>query len=341
MFDAKDSRILIVDDEPEDVEQLKDILKRAGYSDARGTVDSRQSLALFESHQPDLLVLGLHMEHIDGFGIMRSIAPRIADDDFLPILILTSDATQEAERRALQAGASDYITKPLDEQEVLLRIGNLLHTRWLHKQLQSQNEVLEERVRERTKDLSDAQEEILHRLALAGEYRDDDTGEHVKRVSATAAAVAKQLGKPAEEVELIRLAAILHDVGKIGIADAVLLKPGKLTDEEFETMKGHTTMGGSILTGSNSRLLQLAEEVAMFHHERWDGTGYSKLQGESVPLVAQIVSIADVFDALTNERPYKKAWTKQDALAEIKNLSGKNFDPRVVEAFFQVVAPAS
>jgi putative two-component system response regulator len=176
--------------------------------------------------------------------------------------------------------------------------------------------------------------ETLQRLALAAEYRDDDTGSHTRRVGVTAGRIAGSLGLSPEQVDLILRAAPLHDVGKIGIADAILLKPGKLTDEEFAIMKQHTTIGGKILSGSSSPWLQLAEEIALTHHERWDGQGYPcGLKGEAISLVGRIVAIADVFDALTHERPYKKAWPIAEAMAEIEHQSGKQFDPCVVAAF--------
>jgi putative two-component system response regulator len=197
--------------------------------------------------------------------------------------------------------------------------------------------MLEQKVRERTADLEATQLEILERLALAAEYRDDDTGQHTRRVGHMSAQIARVLGLPDSEVTLIQRAAPLHDVGKIAIADAILLKPGKLTPVEFEQMKTHTTRGAQMLGGGRFPLLQRAEEIALTHHERWDGTGHIGLRGETIPLSGRIVTVADVFDALTNERPYKKAWSRVDAIAEIVAQSGRQFDPAVVEAFLQVV----
>ncbi len=193
-------------------------------------------------------------------------------------------------------------------------------------------------MRERTAALEETQIEILERLALAAEYRDDETGEHIKRVGRTAAEIAKVLGWSEEEVELIRRAAPLHDVGKIAISDTILLKPGKLTPEEFERMKLHTTLGAKMLSGGRFPLLQLAEQIALTHHERWDGSGYIGLQGEAIPIAGRIVAVADVFDALTSVRPYKNAWSTSDAIDEIRRQNGKQFDPRVVEAFLKVIS---
>jgi putative two-component system response regulator len=231
----------------------------------------------------------------------------------------------------------DFLTKPFDAVEVVLRIKNLLRTRSLHRQLQGQNELLDQKIRKRTAELEDTQVEILERLALAAEYRDDDTGEHTKRVGETAARIAEALGWSKADVELMRRAAPLHDVGKIGISDSILLKPGKLTPEEFELMKTHTTLGAKMLSGGQFPLLKLAEQIALTHHERWDGTGYIGLSQEAIPLAGRIVTVADVFDALTSERPYKKAWSWNEAIEEIQSQSGRQFDPHVIETFLNVV----
>lgn len=202
---------------------------------------------------------------------------------------------------------------------------------------QQAREQAEAMVRERTRELEEAQQEIVARLAIAGEYRDDGTGEHTRRVGRNAAAIARALDWPEDEAELLYSAARLHDVGKIGIRDSVLLKPGKLSDEEFELMRGHAMIGGRILSGGHSRLLRMAEEIAFAHHERWDGKGYPNgLSGEEIPMSARIVAVSDVLDALTHERPYKDAWPVSNALAEIQSHSGTQFDPRVVAACLEV-----
>src|SRR5919109_5131605 len=309
------SRILIIDDQPSNVALLEGILEEEDFTSRRSICDPREALPAYIEYLPDLILLDLQMPYLDGFEVMKQLQACIRPDDFLPILVLTADITPETKRRALSEGALDFLTKPLDATEVILRVRNLLQTRSLHLQLQGQNELLEQKVRERTAELEATQVEILERLALAAEYRDDDTGEHTKRVGETAAQIAQTLGWPSEEVELIRRAAPLHDVGKIAISDSILLKPGKLTPEEFERMKTHTGLGAKMLSGGRFALLQLAEQIALTHHERWDGTGYMGLCGEAIPLAGRIVSVADVFDALVSERPYKKAWTQEEALA--------------------------
>jgi putative two-component system response regulator len=251
--------------------------------------------------------------------------------------VLTANPMPLMKQQALIYGAKDFLTKPFDLTEALLRIKNLLETRFLHLELQEQNQDLEIKVRERTDDLEVAQIEILQRLSLAAEFRDDDTGQHTQRVGRLSALVAQALGLPDEEVELILLAAPLHDVGKIGIADGILLKAGGLTADEVRMMTTHTTIGGRILSGSRSPLLQLAEQIALTHHECWDGSGYPLgRRGEDIPLAGRIVSVADVFDALTHQRPYKKAWSAEDAAAEINRLGCSKFGPRVEEAFLKL-----
>ena len=333
----KDARILIVDDEEANVSLLERLLKRAGYTNLKGITDSRHAASLCIQFVPDLILLDLNMPHRDGFAVMEEVKSLTPDGIYLPILILTADTTSEAKQRALSMGAKDFLSKPLDLSEVLLRVKNLLETRFLYLQLRDQNHILEERVSERTQDLEEARVEILERLAHAAEFRDDVTGEHTKRVGQISALLARALGLPEAQVELIRRAAPLHDVGKIGIPDHILLKPERLTAEEFEQMKTHTTIGARILSGSRVPLLQLAEEIALTHHECWDGTGYPQaLEGEATPLAGRIVGIADVFDALTYERPYKEAWPEEKALTELERQKGRQFEPQVVETFLAV-----
>ena len=326
-----------MDDQPSNVLLLEGILHEEDYSAYRSITDSRQVLSVFLEYQPDLVLLDLQMPFLDGFEVMKQLQTHIPLEAFLPILVLTADITPEAKRQALAGGAMDFLTKPFDATEVILRIRNLLQTRALHLQLQNQNQILDQKVRERTAELEATQNEILERLALAAEYRDDDTGEHTQRVGQMAAQIAQALGLPEAEVELIGRAALLHDVGKIAIPDAILLKPGKLTPEEFTHMQTHTALGAKMLSGGQFALMQLAEEIAFTHHERWDGTGYLGLHGEAIPVAGRIVAVADVFDALTNERPYKKAWPHNEAIEEIQRQSGRQFDPRVVQAFLEII----
>lgn len=334
-----EARILIVDDEEPNLRLLDLVLRQAGYQHIRCLADPRETFAVYDSFQPDLLLLDLSMPYLSGFQVLERLRQSIPRGDYFPVLVLTADTTFEAKQHALTAGANDFLNKPFNTVEVLLRIRNLLETRSLHQQLQKQNEILEIRVRERTHDLEEARTEILERLSAAAEFRDDDTGEHTQRVGEATGLLAEAMSLPAAEVELLRRAAPLHDLGKVGIPDYLLLKPSRLTPAEFEVMKQHTTIGGEILAGSRSALLQLAEQIARTHHERWDGNGYpAGLREETIPLPGRIVAVADAFDALTHERPYKKAWPVDEAVAEIHRLSGAHFDPRVVEAFGRLIA---
>lgn len=328
------ARILIVDDEPANVRVLERLLQHVGYANLRTTRDARDVLPLHAAFQPDLLLLDLMMPYLNGFQVMESLVPRIGAANYLPILVLTADINRETKRRALAAGARDFLAKPFDTTEVVLRIRNLLETRFLHLELQNQNQALEDRVIARTRDLEASQFEILERLARAAEYRDDQTGQHTQRVGRTTALLTRALGLPPDFADRVERAARLHDAGKIGIADAILLKPGRLSPEEFETMKSHTTIGARLLAGGHSELVRMAERIALTHHERWDGSGYPQgLSGEAIPIEGRILAVADVFDALTHKRPYKQAWPLADTVAEIVRESGRHFDPRLVAAF--------
>ena len=331
------ARILIIDDQPANTLLLEGILEEDDHQAFRSINDSRTALPEFLEYRPDLILLDLQMPYLDGFAVMKQLRPLIPPDTFFPILVLTADINPETKLQALAEGATDFLTKPFDATEAILRIRNLLQTRTLHLQLQNQNQILDKKVHERTIELEEAQIEILERLALAAEYRDDDTGQHTKRVGEMSAQIAKVLSLPQTVIELIRRAAPLHDVGKIAIPDAILLKPSKLTPEEFARMKTHTTLGAKMLSGGRFPLLQMAEEIALTHHEHWNGKGYLGLQGESIPIAGRVVAIADVFDALTNERIYKKAWPHNEAIEEIQHQSKQQFDPRVVDAFLEVV----
>ena len=333
----RNARILIVDDESNNVQILRRILEREGFGRIESTTDSREAASLYVQHRPDLILLDLRMPHLDGLDVMAQLN-EIAEASYLPILILSGDLTPEARRDALSRGAKDFVGKPFQQDELLLRIQTLLETRLLYLQIQSQNQLLEAKVRDRTRALEEAQAEIVARLAVAAEFRDDHTGHHTQRVGQMSALLATRLGLPDSQVGLIRRAAELHDVGKIGVPDTILLKIGRLTFEEFEIVKTHTTIGARILSGGKFSLLRLAEEIAFTHHERWDGTGYAGIRGADIALAGRIVAVADVFDALTQQRSYKPAWPVSDAIAEIDRQRGCQFDPAIVDAFLQVIA---
>ena len=333
----RQARILIVDDEEGNVDLLKRVLALRGYEHVRATTDPREVRDLFSEFPPDLILLDLFMPHLDGFGVLAQLKLVVPPASYLPVLVLSADITPDAKRRALSEGAKDFLSKPFDVDEVLLRIRNLLETRLLHQRLQDQNESLEARVRTRTVELELAQEETLHRLALAAEYRDDATGLHIKRVGRTAGLLAGELGLSKEEAQVVQQAAGLHDVGKIGLPDAILFAPRTLTPDEFSVVKTHAEIGALILSGSDSPLLRVAEKVARTHHERWDGTGYAGLRGSAIPLEGRITAVADAFDAMSNDRPYRAALSFERAIEEIRGGRGKQFAPDVVDAFLVVL----
>ena len=328
-----EARILVVDDNDSNVRLLERLLEGWGYLNVVSTTDSGEVLELYAQMDPDLLILDLEMPSPDGYELLEQLHPS-SKGLFRPVLVLTADIGRDAKERALALGASDFLTKPFDPIEVRLRLANLLETRRLSLNLQSNNDLLEERVQARTRDVDEARLETLERLALAAEFRDDNTHEHAQRVGRTCALMAHALGWPERDVELVRRAAPLHDIGKIGIPDAILLKPARLEPEEMAVMQTHTTIGRGILAGSQSRVLRMSESIALSHHERWDGVGYPHgLSGENIPVAARLVAIADVFDALTHERPYKHAWKISDAVAEVERMAGSQFDPALVEVF--------
>lgn len=328
--------LLIVDDEQVNVSLLERIVRRAGYSDVRSTTDPNVVIKICRERLPDVILLDLHMPGLDGVAVMKQLAAE--KFPLAPmVLILTGDVSTQAKTNALANGARDFLGKPFDIAEVLLRIRNLLELRAMHVQLMDTNQQLELKVRHRTADLEEARFDIINRLAKASEFRDDATGQHIHRVGAAAQNVARALGLPADDVEMIRHAAPLHDVGKIAIPDHVLLKPDALTHDERTVMQRHTTIGAQLLSNSRSPLLEYAREIALSHHERWDGAGYPRgLAGEEIPLTARIVALADFWDALTHARPYRVAVDPTIVRDMIIDGKGKHFDPNVVDAFMSV-----
>jgi putative two-component system response regulator len=257
---------------------------------------------------------------------MAQILSRMPRGEYFPILVVSGDLDRPAKQRALRGGAKDFITKPFDAPEVTARVRNLLETRRLYTHMRR-------RVRRRTRSLRRAELEIAGRLAAVAELKDYSNAEHTMRVGELSAAIGRGMRLPTDQVALLRRAAPLHDLGKLAIPDALLLRPGPLTLGEMDLVKFHTTIGARLLSGSRSRLLQMAEEIALYHHENWDGTGYTPgLAAETIPLPGRIVAVADVWDALTHERPYKSAWTGEEALAWIRSQAGQKFDPAAVDA---------
>ncbi|HXG45118.1 MAG TPA: HD domain-containing phosphohydrolase [Gemmatimonadales bacterium] len=334
----EDARILVVDDEEANLSVLRRVLAAAGFNQVFTEQDGRLVVQRFLELAPDLVLLDLHLPGRDGFAILEEIGNLSRGEQFVPVLVLTGDHAPETRQRALALGAKDFLNKPFDLSETLLRIRNLVETRFLYRELAGRNERLEVAVQERTRELHDSQVEMLERLAAAAEFRDDETGDHTRRVGRLAADLAERLGQSPREVELLRRAAPLHDVGKIGIPDRILLKPDRLTPEEFDIIKQHTIIGARILARGRSPLLQLAERIALSHHERWDGTGYPNgVAGSNIPLEARIVAVADFYDALTNTRPYRPALPKDRVRAMVRAGRGSHFDPVVVDAFEEIL----
>jgi putative two-component system response regulator len=333
--------VLVIDDEQPNLDLVGRVLARAGYERVVLTRDPLWALGALEDLAPDLVLIDMHMPGTDGFEVLRRLQATVPTDDLLPRLVITADATEGTRRAALQLGAHDFLTKPVDVGETVLRVGNLLQTRMLHVRLREHNSRLEERVRERTGQLERSHRELATRLALVGEYRDDNTSEHTARVGHAARRLAEAVGFGPEEAALLGEAAPLHDIGKVAVPDAVLLKPGPLTPEEYEVVKTHAAVGAHLLGGGDSALLRLAEQVAHSHHERWDGDGYPlRLRGTEIPLAGRVVAVVDVFDALTHERSYKQAWSAERAVALMREERGRHFDPEVLDVFLGQEPPA-
>jgi putative two-component system response regulator len=332
--DLAGMRLLVVDDNAANIELLEQVLEQSGYTEVLSTRDPESVPDMCSTHEPDLLLLDLHMPGLSGYDVLTAIRELLEPPHSLPVLVLTADSTREARHRALSLGARDFVTKPIDPTELLLRVGNLLRTRQLQQQLESRNVLLDEAVRIRTVQLEQARLESLVILATMAEYHDYATANHTQRVGLTASMIAQSLELSEPFVTTIRDAALLHDVGKVGISDRILLKPGRLSQEERATMMSHVEIGARILGQARSPVLRTAAEIARTHHERWDGRGYlAGLTGEDIPLAGRITAVADVFDALTHARPYKDAWNADRAVAVITSQAGLQFDPRVVDAF--------
>ena len=329
--------ILIIDDNVTSAQLLEVVLKRSGYTNIHIENDSRKAIGAYRKYQPDLLLLDLSMPHVDGFQVMEQ-ARECCGNDAAPIIVITEKTEYGNKLKSLRLGAKSFIHKPFHPKEIIMRIENTLEVHLLHKETQEQNRCLADKVQEQTKELQRLQIELLHRLMQAVEFRDNETGDHVSRMSWYCYELAKASGMPEAECLMLLHASKMHDVGKLAIPDHILLKPDKLTPGEWEVMKTHAIVGAKILAGSSFALLQLAETIAKTHHERWDGSGYPLgLSGESIPFVGRVVAICDVFDALQSKRPYKPAWPLADVVAELQNNSGKQFDPELVETFLQIL----
>ncbi len=346
------STIMVVDDELVNVKVVRKYLKDSGYEEFVTTTDSRKALALIKERRPDVVILDVMMPHIDGLQILTAVRQE-EELSHIPILILTASEDSETKVRALELGASDFLRKPVDPAELIVRVRNVLIVKRYMDQMADYSTQLEREVQSRTQEVNDSRAEVIHALACAGEQRDSDTGSHVIRVARFAGILAAEMGMEKSQVELLEQTAVLHDVGKIGIPDAIMQKPGKLTEDEFKVVQKHCELGRNILLGvagnaqelkktsderewsCRSPILQTAARIAMSHHEKWDGSGYpAGLKGEDIPIEGRICAVADVFDALSSKRPYKEAFGWDKCCKILKEGRGQHFDPRVVDAFF-------
>lgn len=329
-----EARLLVVDDEQRNLDLMGRVLRRAGYANVVLTADPVWALDRIGQSRPDLIVMDLHMPGIDGLEMLRRLQTTLSADEAIPRLVVTADATTETRRTALALGAHDFLTKPIDVTEVHLRVSNLLQTRMLHVRLRDSNDGLEDQIRARTRQLEQAHHDVTRRLALVGEYRDDDTAEHTARVAALAEQLALGAGLSAEQSVLLGQAALLHDIGKVAIPDAILFKPGPLTPAELSVVRTHPVVGAHILAGSMSPMMRLAEQIARSHHERWDGTGYPDgLAGAEIPFAGRLVAIVDVYDSMSSARSYKPAWDHSAVVVAMSRLSGSHFDPALLAVF--------
>jgi putative two-component system response regulator len=313
------------------------MLLDAGYVSITSTMNPGEVCGLHLRNRYDLILLDLEMPVTDGFQVIESLKT-IETGSYLPVIAITAQPNHKL--HALKAGAKDFISKPFELAEVLARVQNMLEVRLMHQKLQNYNEVLEQRVRERTADLQESYLETIYTLTRAAEHRDADTGAHVQRISYYSRELAKILGMEDEFIDRIFHASPMHDIGKLGIHDHVLLKPSGFTPEEWEHMKEHAAMGAKILGGNKSPYLRMGAEIALNHHERWDGSGYpSGKQGEDIPLAARIMNICDIYDALRSKRPYKPGFDHQKTVDLIARGDGRtqpgHFDPAILAAFLQ------
>ena len=326
--------IVIVDDQLTSRQVLVQLVSSMdGEFDVQSFANPVEGLNWCVRNPVDLILTDYKMPEMDGIELIRRFRSHDACEH-IPIIMVTSIEDKNVRYEALGAGATDFMMKPVDFHECRARCRNLLTQHQQYKIIRDRSRWLERRVAEATSEIRLRERETLLRLAKAGEYRDEDTGNHVIRMAKYSRVIAEAIGFSAEDANVIEMAAPMHDIGKIGIKDEILLKPGKLTTEEFEIMKDHTRIGYEILKDSPSKFLQMGAVIALGHHEKFDGSGYPYgKQGQDIPIEARIVAVADVYDALTSERPYKQAWSAQDAINYMESQRGRHFDPACLDVF--------
>lgn len=336
-LDFTDAHIFVVDDDPSILRLTGIILRQAGYTRVDLINDPREVLPRYRQTPPDLVLLDLNMPHLSGYDVIAALHA-LNEPVPTPIIMLTAQSSADHVMLALQLGVRDYVTKPFRSQELVMRVRNLLSVHLAHRMLHDQAAMLEQLVRERTQALKRSRLEVVRRLGRAAEYRDNETGLHTIRMSRCAALLARSLGWSEADAERMLHASPMHDIGKIGIPDSILLKPGRLDGPERAVMQRHTVIGAQILSDGDCDILQLARTIALSHHEKWDGSGYPHaLAGTDIPQAARIVAVCDVFDALTSRRPYKDAWSVDDATALVLEQGGRHFDPEVVRHFMRLL----
>ncbi len=336
-------KILVVDDEERNLKLMEALLAPLGHEVILAR-DGQEALDKARSDHPDLILLDIQMPKLNGFEAAKQLKEG-KDTSIIPIVMVTAFNEVEDRVKALDVGADDFLAKPVDKTELRARVSSLLKVKAYNDHMLNYQEILKSEVAKKTEELQKAFKRIksasletIYRLSRAAEYKDEDTGAHIQRMSYYTAAVARKMGLSERDVENLLYAAPMHDIGKIGIPDRILLKPGKLDDEEWVIMRQHTIFGAKILEGSDTEFVKLGAIIALSHHEKWGGTGYPKgLKGKEIPLSARIVAIADVFDALTSNRPYRKEpFSTEQAFDMIKENIGTHFDPEVAETFFAI-----
>jgi putative two-component system response regulator len=331
--------ILVVDDEVRNTRLVEAQLAAQGYRIVTA-FSGEEALEKVADALPDLILLDLMMPGMSGY----QVAARLKENELtrnIPIIMVTALDDRESRLLALEAGAEEFLNKPVDRSELWVRVRNLLRLKDYQNFLSRHNEILEQQVEERTRQLTDAYRDTIYTMVRAAEYKDEGTGAHVQRISFYCVELAEAMGMKKEFCDLIFYASPMHDIGKIGIPDAILLKPGTFTEAEWEVMKGHSALGAQMLQQGNSPYLQMGMEIALNHHERWDGSGYPQgLKGEQIPLAARIMNICDQYDALRSKRPYKAALTHEETVKIITEGDGRtvpsHFDPEVLQAFLRV-----
>jgi len=328
-------QVLIVDDTEINLILFEALIKKLEGAVSKTFVSSPDGLAWAQANDPDLIIVDYMMPVLDGIEFIQRLRETPGKEG-VPILMITANDQKQVRYRALDVGATDFLTKPVDKIEFLARAANMLALSDVRKKLANKAAWLAEEVHKATAEIVQRERETVIRLSKAAEYRDPETGAHILRMAHYSELIAKSLGLSVADQVLLLEAAPMHDIGKVGIADGILLKPGRLTPEEMEIMKQHALIGYEILKGSSSKVLQAGADIAFAHHEKFDGTGYPNgLQGNGIPIFSRIVAVADVFDALTSERPYKKAWSLEQAAEHLKANAGTHFDPVCVHAFFE------